>query len=54
MADLKIINWLVSLMKMETQRMLHQQLKKKMFLAGITILVRQTVMDKEKDSEEVI
>jgi hypothetical protein len=53
MADLKTMEWLLSLDKMEPQSMLLPLLKNKMFLAGLTILVRLAIMDFKKDLAEV-
>ena len=53
MADLKTMEWLLTLIMMETHSMLLQLLNNKMFLAGLTILVRLTIMETEKDLAEV-
>jgi hypothetical protein len=53
MADLKTMEWLLSLMKMDTHSMLLQLLKNKMFLAGLSILVRLTILETEMDLAEV-
>ncbi len=53
MADLKTMEWLLSLVKMDTYSMLFQLLKNKMFLAGLTILVKLTIMETEMDLADV-
>jgi hypothetical protein len=53
MADLKTMEWLLTLMMMDIHSMLLQLLNNKMFLAGLSILVRLTMMEAEKDLAEV-
>ena len=52
MEDLKTMEWLLTLMKMDSHSMLLQLLKNKMFLAGLNILVRLTIMDSQMDLAE--
>ena len=53
MADLKTMEWLLSLVKMDSHSVLLQLRNNKMFLAGLSILVSLTIMEKEKDLAEV-
>jgi hypothetical protein len=53
MADLKKMEWLLYLVKMDPKNVLLQLLKNKTFLAGLSILVRLTIMETEKDLAEV-
>ncbi len=53
MADLKTMEWLLTLIKMDTHSMLLQLLNNKMFLAGLSILVRLAMMETEMDLAEV-
>ena len=53
MADLKTMEWLLTLIKMNIYSMLLQLLNNKMYLAGLSILVRLAIMEIEKDLAEV-